>query len=219
MKQLADLVNFLIRNFSKVIHLHKRSKDVEQVSIRSQRQKIMEKLIVIWKYFLSYFKKDWKARDYPLRIRENANYPNLGVRDENWTRYFVQIINWPVKVGLGDTQDEAIKDLERVLDDFKNKEGYLYRPGVSVPIELASTKNIVSYISTKNRFLVEVIEYGLDTPIFISDESSLFDFDGLVDEDVDLVERVEEVFGIDISDIPDGNLGKIFERIDRAKNL
>ena len=171
----------------------------------------MEKFRAAWKYALSFLKKDWSINDYPIRIQEQA----ADLDGERLPRYSAQVINWWTLSGLGDTPEEALLDLERSLANFKHHNGYLHRPGKHVPIEFASADGIEAHAETAERFLTEVLDFSPEDPVFISDQSSLLDFEGLR-EGVDLAERVQEVFGVDVSDIEDGNLVRIFARIDGA---
>ena len=47
---------------------------------------------------------------------------------------------------------------------------------------------------------------------FVSDESSLWDFHSS-DDNKDLIEKINEVYGVDVSDIQSAKLWQIFDRI------
>lgn len=74
----------------------------------------------------------------------------------------------------------------------------------------ASEEGIQTHSETAEQFIELVL--GCEWA-FISDESSLYDFES-IDEVTNLEEKIKEVFGVDVSDIEDKNLFKIFERID-----
>jgi len=78
------------------------------------------------------------------------------------------------------------------------------------PLEFASKEGIQAHSETLEQFIELVL--GCEWA-FISDESSLYDFES-IDEVANLEEKIKEVFGVDVSDIEDKNLFKIFERID-----
>jgi len=67
----------------------------------------------------------------------------------------------------------------------------------------------------------DFIERVLDMPyesVWISDRSELWDFSVLFKhetEDVQeyLLRKIESIYGVDVSDIDDGNLVRIFERL------
>lgn len=80
----------------------------------------------------------------------------------------------------------------------------------SKPISYASQDDIQAHSETSERFINLVL--GLEWAL-ITNESSLNDF-SLIEDSTSLEEKIKEVFGVDVSDIEDGNLLKIFERID-----
>ncbi|MBI3048603.1 MAG: hypothetical protein HYY76_09885 [Acidobacteria bacterium] len=52
----------------------------------------------------------------------------------------------------------------------------------------------------------------------ITDLSSLRDFVGVDDmEVVDMLARIREVYGLDVADLPNGNLLEIFRRLDKHR--
>jgi hypothetical protein len=96
---------------------------------------------------------------------------------------------------------EKLSDLEvaKLIEDIKNH-----------PLQFATTEGIDSHQETAERFVKLVLNLEWAS---ISDESSLNDF-SLIEDSKGLEEKIKEVFGVDVSDIEDGNLLKIFERID-----
>jgi hypothetical protein len=169
-----------------------------------------EQLRAGWKWTLSFLKPTWSLNDYPIRVREQRE----GSDDLPIPRYRAQVIGWWTLSGLGDTKGEAQANLSKAFDAYQSKHADLPRPGKHVPIEFAETSGIDAHRDTAARFLTEVLGFGPSDPIFISDQSSLLDFDGVIEDN--LVSKVEEVFGVDVSDIEDGNLVKVFARIDDA---
>lgn len=163
----------------------------------------MERLIAFWKYLLSFRKTDWTLHDYPIRIKKHPQ------TDLDSPIYSVQITNWWFAIGTGDTEEEALLELQYWIDNFKNTEGYLPRPGSAMPIKLGSTQGLELHTETAEQFFDQVFDFA---PLFISDESSLYDFDS-IDEVTNLDKKIEEIFGVNVSDIKDRNLIKIFERI------
>jgi hypothetical protein len=172
----------------------------------------VNQLRAAWKYIRSFRSREWQVSDYPVQIQQQVSEGN----DSSAPKYRARIINWSMMLGLGNTPEAAMADLQQRLFQFQRKQGYLHRPGKRVPLkfEFAPIEGIEAHAETANRFLTEVLEFHPDDPVFISDESSLTDFDGVLGEGVDLAERVKQVFGVDVSDIENGNLLKIFERID-----
>ena len=123
--------------------------------------------------------------------------------------WIAAIVNWPAISGNGNTKLEAFEDLRRSFDRFKATNNKLPRPGTKVPIEFADRNRISQHPEPLKEFIERVLE--LDWA-WISDESSLGDFHG--DETNDkLIEKIRHVYGVDVSDIPSGNLADKFDRI------
>ncbi|PIG92228.1 hypothetical protein [Gloeocapsopsis sp. IPPAS B-1203] len=95
-------------------------------------------------------------------------------------------------------------EIAKILDDINNQ-----------PLEFAPQQEVDIHGETVEKFVELVLDCGW---AFISDESSLYDF-GLIDDVTKLEAKIKEVFGVDVSDIEDKNLLKIFERIDSSKPL
>ncbi|HIJ65161.1 MAG TPA: hypothetical protein HPP77_04350 [Candidatus Hydrogenedentes bacterium] len=170
----------------------------------------MDQLKAIFKYIASLFKSDWSIDDYPLRYREHAK------TDPQAPRWVVQIINWWGMMGTGESREEAYGNLAERLRERRAAEGRLPRPGKTVPIAFASTKRVDRYADIAERFLCEVMGFASVSPVFISDESCLGDFcpGGSAEE---YMEKIRQVFDVDVTDIESGNLADIFERIHRAR--
>lgn len=98
---------------------------------------------------------------------------------------------------------EKTLDLEaaKLLEDIKNN-----------PLRFASREEIDSHQETAEQFVKLVLNLEWAS---ISDESSLYDF-CFIDDVVTLEAKIKEVFGVDVSDIEDKNLLKIFELIDSS---
>jgi hypothetical protein len=142
--------------------------------------------------------------DYPVRVRTQA----VGKQ-----KYVAQIVNWWVISGWGDTPAEAIADLNRALRAWMSRGEPLPRPGVHVPLRFAASGRVDAYADVAQRFLREVVRTDPGTT-FLSNQSSLWYFTS-TDTIEPLQLRIREVFGVDVSDIEDGSLVRIFERIDR----
>jgi hypothetical protein len=88
----------------------------------------------------------------------------------------------------------------------------LPRPGAGLPIEFASAEQVSRYDDIAEDFFRRVL--GMDyRDCWISDESSLWDFHG-EESNEHLHEKVWEAYRVDVSSIENGNLVKIFERIE-----
>ncbi|MFZ1700864.1 MAG: hypothetical protein WAU71_08590 [Pyrinomonadaceae bacterium] len=171
----------------------------------------MDQLNILWKRLLSYAKADWDFEDYPVRVTESTE------AEPGAAKYYARILRWSLG-GFGKTRAAAVEELKTHFETFKRERpDDVLRPGETMPIEFASTEGIDRYGETAERFIKEVLGFDRLDPIFISDQSSLLDFTGTDEETADYVAQTKDVFGVDISDISDGNLLKIFERIDGKK--
>ena len=82
-------------------------------------------------------------------------------------------------------------------------------------IELASTDELDMFRSFADDFMQEIfcMEPG---SYLITDESSLRDFQGVEDLELAGIHRkIQEIYGVDVSDIVSGNLVEVFARIHR----
>jgi hypothetical protein len=136
-----------------------------------------ERIRAWWKYLLSLFKSDWNLSDYPIRVRRQDIDPDsVGTRLKQY-KYSAQIVNWWVVSGNGDTEEEALLDLQKHFLSTKEQRAIsgkkLPRPGTHVEIEFASRKRIDAHPELTEDFVHRVL--NLDWA-WISDESSLWDF-------------------------------------------
>ena len=168
-----------------------------------------------FKYLASYFKSDWSLRDYPLRFRhqtaEDSEYDfGPSYKLVPWS---AQIINWWQMGGEGDTKEEAYVDLEQKFREFKTANAKLPRPGTGAPWEFAATDELEGLYAVAADFFEKVLELGEDDSVGITDGSSLYDFEAFF-QPVDVsLEKIREVYGIDVSDVEGYNLARIFARI------
>ena len=166
-----------------------------------------------WKWLWSLFRRDWKLSDYPISVREyEVDTSHVGARLKQH-RYTAQIVNWWVVSGGGNTKVEALQELQKnfaTMKAEKAKEGKkLPRPGTHVEIEFASRDRVGAHAELAEDFIRRVL--GLDWA-FVSDESSLWDFHSS-DDNQDLIARINEVYGVDVSDIESAKLWQILDRI------
>jgi hypothetical protein len=90
-------------------------------------------------------------------------------------------------------------EIAKILEDINNQ-----------PLEFVTLQEVDIHREMVEKFIKLVLDCGW---VFISDESSLYDF-AFIDDVTNLEAKIKEVFGVDVSDIEDKNLLKIFERID-----
>src|ERR1044072_2650564 len=162
------------------------------------------------KYLLSYTRFDWQLADYPIRFR-NSQVTQTGGRLKQFP-WSCQIINWWQIGGFGDTKQDAYADLEKRFSEIKSNGKPLPRPGTGLPIEFAPTVRMQLHDDIADDFFSRVLDmnYG---DCLITDESSLWDFHG-EESNEHLHRKIWDAYRMDVSDIDDGNLVKIFERIE-----
>jgi hypothetical protein len=174
---------------------------------------VRNRLRAAWKLSLSLLKRDWELPDYPIVIREHEVDPSYAGTRLKQHRYTASIVNWWVVSGGGDTEREAVKELERAFAVVKGERAKarqrLPRPGVHVPIGFASQQRVGAHPELADDFVRRVLY--LDWA-WISDESSLWDFHHAGTNDA-LIARIKEVYGVDVSDIESAKLSEILERI------
>ena len=110
-----------------------------------------------------------------------------------------------------------MQDLHRAFTEAKvelAKQGKRTpRPGVMPPIEFASMEYITKFCDIGDDFVARVL--GLEWAL-LTDESSLWDFHSEENNDA-LVAKIKEVYGVDVSDLKDAELYKIFDRIEQVR--
>jgi hypothetical protein len=169
-----------------------------------------------WKLCLSFFKRDWDLRDYPISITHHDVSAAISSSRFRHDAIAASIINWGV-FGGGATVTEAIAALETSFANAKaerQRSGEsLPRPGTHVPVRFASRERVEKHAELENDFTYRVLKLPW---AFISDESSLWDFHGQETND-ELVQRIREEYGVDVSDNPDASIAEILERIAAAR--
>lgn len=175
-----------------------------------------EAAICLWKYCLSFLKRDWSVGDYPIRIRKNQPLDfdlATAFPDAKTEAYLAQIINWWALSGGGDSPEQAKAALADAFASFKAErlqDGIpLPRPGTSVPLEFASQERVNRHPELQRDFFHKVLELEW---AWVSDETSLKDLSPEAGTS-SLVEKIRAVYGVDVSDIESGSLAEILERI------
>ena len=113
--------------------------------------------------------------------------------------------------GHGDTAEQALASLGKVLEERKSRGDRLARPGTGLPLEFAATYRIEEHPDLARDFFRRILNLNYDE-CFISNESSLWDFHG-ADNNEHLNEKILLTYGVDVSDIESGNLADVFTRL------
>jgi len=174
-------------------------------------QRIAWKTHAAWMRLVSFFKDEWTIDDYPIRVRFQRPTDRVDTPRRKLIPWFADVVNWPAMSGKGNTRQEALDDIRGQFDRFIATKQPLPRPGTVVPLKYAASNRVGLYPELTKDFAQRVLDLEW---IWISDESSLWDFHG-DDTNARLIEQVRSVYGIDVSDITSGNLADIFDRIRR----
>jgi hypothetical protein len=180
---------------------------------------VNENLKATWKFCLSFTKREWELSDYPLVIRrQEATQQEPSVPERTPLPYAARIVNWWAMTGLGNTREEAMNELAGQFAQMKenrHREGKpMPRPGTKVPIEFAPSSRVYADQGLADDFIRRVL--GLEWA-FVSDQSSLWDFHTGETNQV-LITKIQDVYGVDVSDIESGNVAMILERIARHRD-
>ncbi|MDI6890212.1 MAG: hypothetical protein QMC83_04645 [Thermodesulfovibrionales bacterium] len=80
-------------------------------------------------------------------------------------------------------------------------------------IEFAPTTGVDMFLEIADDFMRRIFDFE-PGEYLITDESSLFDFTGLDEMEIpDIHKKIQDVYDLDVSDIPSGKLLGIFMRI------
>jgi hypothetical protein len=165
---------------------------------------------------LSYFKSDWEYSDYPVRVRNLGDQPSLGknsgvdfpVKLMPLLRWYAAIVGWEQMSAFGNSAEEALANLECKFNTYKIGPAPLPRPGRRADTEPENQQELDDYEIIAVDFFGNILETNFYSCV-LSEASSLHDF--LPGDDYS--ERITSRYGIEISDIRNGNLVKIFRRI------
>jgi len=170
--------------------------------------RIRNQFCAAWKFCLSFFKRQWELRDYPLSIREQEIDPTYTGTRLKQHRYLAFIVHWGM-CGAGDTPAEALRELEAVFETAKRNRPRMPRPGTRVPVQFATQERVSAHPEVAADFIRRIL--GLKWA-WISDESSLWDFHQEDTNDA-LHAKIKQVYGVDVSDIQSARLSEVLERI------
>ena len=166
------------------------------------------------KYLLSFLKRDWDLEDYPVIVRyqdPEKHPPPAGIGQVEPIPWFAFIGQWFLMFASGETRDEALENLRHNFENYKQKHTTLPRPGTLVELEMAPTQQVDRFADLAHDFITRIVVVVNPKFCFISDSSSLWDFP--YENKAEQIARIKEIYGVDVSDIEDGNLAKIFDRI------
>lgn len=160
------------------------------------------------KYFRSFFKSKWEFDDYPLEVWKNIN------AEDKELQYGARFTNCWKLITHGESKKEAIENLKNQFIDFKKNNSKLPRPGANVPLEFSKNIRIEMNEGIAVDFFERII--GINYyHCFVSDLSSLKDFDI---EDEETIKKIEKEYEVKLKK-GDYYLSDIFEQINEKRNL
>jgi hypothetical protein len=176
---------------------------------------IRRQFFASWKFALSFLKKRWKLRDYPVQVVKQTENRKSGIisNSRKIQAYRADIVNWVGLSATGETPKNAIRNLAELFYGARMCRDAMPRPGTRVPIEFASQARILENSAMVEEFLKSVLGHE---EAWISDESSLWDF-ALGDSINEYFEKIRDLYGVDVSNISNGNLADIIDRIAQSK--
>lgn len=121
-------------------------------------------------------------------------------------------------IGFGKTKEESLLNSGENFSKWaKKRNNSLQRPGKKVPIKFAENKLINKYPELLDDFLSRIIEINKEKILYVSDITSIYDFypEG---EKGEYNGKIKKVYSVDVSDIKDGNIAKILNRIAKKQN-
>lgn len=176
--------------------------------------KIVDDRVALEKRLLSYLKSKWDFNDYPLKVFEATR-----IKDKNFV-WQAQIINWRMMGSAGATKEKAIANLKERFKSYRASNQTLPRPGTKVPLKIqyASTEQIDKYREVASDFFNNIHIDKFVRPLFISDISSLTAYEPPDTEKAKaqreaIIKQVTMIYGIDITNVYDGPMYKVFEMI------
>lgn len=169
-------------------------------------------MLAFIKYILSFIKSEWGFYDYPIHIKKQDS-KDAELENFKLVKWIATISNWHQLFGGGETKEEAINMLRERFAEYKQNNKILPRPGVRVPIVFASTSAINRHKLIARHFFTKILNRDFDQ-CFISDKSSVWDFPEADDQ---IYNRIQQAYGIDVSDIKSGNFVELFERLSSAQ--
>lgn len=163
------------------------------------------------KRILSYYKKDWSLSDYPVEFY-GQKVEDLSGTNLTMFPWEARIIDWYWMNADGYSKIEAHKKLMDRFNAYKEEGHQLPRPGTRVPLTFASVSKIDNLEKVAVDFFRNIFDldyYGM----FISDESSLYNFCWSDTEIEKVHDMINHYYQIDINNIDGLIIVDILEKI------
>ena len=159
------------------------------------------------KYLASFFKREWELDDYPVKTTRQGN-PNSDPRVPSWV---ASIEGWNI-LGTGDSEADARADLLSHFENYRSKNA-LPRPGTRVPVSFEASAELDRH----GEFAYEFVEAMVGVrPFFMSDESSLSDFEGVTPMS-EVHAKILAAYGVDSTGFEAAPLWKLLDAVVAAR--
>ena len=167
---------------------------------------------IIVKRILSYSDNNLELDSYPIEFRKQNMVEELSKTNLIMFPWNARIINWYWMSGSGNTKTEAYLKLKESFEKYKIENKILPRPGKKVEIKFASVLDVNNYEQEAIQFFDQVFDMDY-AGIFISDESSLYDF-CWTNESLSIAkEKINNIYRINIDETEGLKIVNILKRI------
>lgn len=156
--------------------------------------------------------KDYCLSDYNIQITNSNNYKG------KFVAYIEEIKRVCTIIDMKEEAFEALLPLFNIAVEDMIKEGVqVPLPGTPSPqVTFASTEIISNYRDIVKDFVKKIFDTPSDN-VFISDKSELSSYEHLfLKGKEELINRIETVYGIDVTEIYYEPLYKIIQRLENA---
>ncbi len=128
--------------------------------------------------------------------------------------YRVELLGWREMFGVGNTPLDAYESLKVSFEDYLKTQGHLPEPidYIIATVYEDSTEWYEQLEAIAKHFIPKILGYQRED-CYLSKYSSLWDFVSYQDEKVPTLLKIQCEYEIDVSDIEDGNLLRVFARI------
>jgi hypothetical protein len=165
------------------------------------------RIIVSW--LTSFVRGKWKPEYYPIEIHTQDDVPSEA-------KWYARVLNWPGPTGLGKTKEEAhialLNNLREIAQRRHQEGKSMPRPGTGLPIEFASTTRVMNDPDLLEDFIIHILGFSLNDPLFISDESTINDF-GDDERIIEIRQKIELRYGYHLEELEPVLIADVLDRV------
>ena len=159
------------------------------------------------KYLASFFKREWVLDDYPVRTTRQSN-PNSDPSVPSWV---ASVEGWTI-IGTGDSEVDAQADLLSHFESYRSQ-NVLPRPGTRVPVSFEASVELDRHGELAYEFVEAMVGVR---PFFMSDVSSLSDFEGVTPMS-EVHAKILAAYGVDSAGFEADPLWKLLDAVVAAR--